>query len=349
LSYVGEPFDYDVFVSYAHAEAETEEPEIRAWSRHIADRLRALLRSALNPTVDPANAVKVFLDDHVLTSGQPLTETLRTNAQRSALLLVLMSPLYPRKSWCLDELEWFFTQAEKDGRGQQHCTVLRIQPLSDEAWPKRLRDERGRTVVYRDFVDPQTKLLPLGFDDLEAPTLKSAIRDTFIEVCGKLTELRKQLEARRAYQQPAVPPVQPVLYLHARSEELAHWQATRTDLEPRAIVNPESLPEPVGDDALLEEERKKRLKEYAECDGLVLLRTGADEALRLEVMAAYKDRQRVFQQLRRTIPWAIVDRLGNAPPLFSAYRVPCVPATSPSWPDQLIRTLGLEATAGASP
>jgi hypothetical protein len=341
LSYVGEPFEYDVFVSYAHAEAETQEPEIRAWSRHVADRLRALLRSALNPTADPANAVSVFLDDHVLTSGQPLTETLRTNAQRSALLLVLMSPLYSRKSWCLDELEWFFTQAEKDGRGQQHCTVLRIQPLPDEAWPKRLRDERGRTVLYRDLVDPEMKRLPLGFDDFEAPALKSAIRGTFIEVCGRLTELRKQLEARRAYQQPPVPPVQPVLYLHARPEELTHWKATRTELEPRAIVNPDSLPEPATDDALQQRQSELRLREYALCDGIVLLRTGIDEMLHIDVMAAYKDRQRLYQQRRQNIPWAIIDRLGDAPPVYSAYRVPCVPATSSDWPDRLVHTLGL--------
>ena len=40
LSFVGEPFDHDVFVSYAHAERETDSPLIRDWSRRLAERLR---------------------------------------------------------------------------------------------------------------------------------------------------------------------------------------------------------------------------------------------------------------------------------------------------------------------
>jgi hypothetical protein len=345
LCYVGEPFEYDVFVSYAHAENETGASLLRDWSKQVAGRLRDRLATAL-PTTDPASAVHVFLDDRVLRSGDPLTETLREKVKRSALLLVLISPLYTQKSWCLDELEWFFEQADRDGRSQRHCTVLRIQPVPDTSWPKRLRDERGRPVVFRDFADPAANL-PLGLEDSESHALKDAIRQAHIELLGKLKELAGQLAARRVYQQAAVPPVHPVLYLQARREELPQWQATRAELNQCAIVNPESLPEPVADDALLQQLREKRLEEYAECDGLALLRTGADDTLRLEVMAAYKDRQRVYQQRRRNIPWAIVDRVGNAPPVFSAYKVPCIPATAPGWPDQLIRTLGLEPAHGA--
>ena len=51
LSFVGEPFQHDVFVSYAHAERETDKTLIRDWSQKLADRLRTLLASALNPTV----------------------------------------------------------------------------------------------------------------------------------------------------------------------------------------------------------------------------------------------------------------------------------------------------------
>jgi len=69
----------------------------------------------------------------------------------------ILSPLYPRKTWCLDELEWFFEKAAQDGRGQEHCTVLRIQPLEDSACPKRLQDERGKPVVFLDLVDPTTE------------------------------------------------------------------------------------------------------------------------------------------------------------------------------------------------
>jgi hypothetical protein len=342
LSYVGEPFEYDIFVSYAHAEVETQAPDVRLWCRHVAERLRNRLASALNID-DFGLGVRVFLDDRVLRTGEPLTETLRDKVQRSALLLVLMSPLYPKKGWCLDELEWFFEQADKDGRSQQHCTVLRIQPLPDAAWPKRLLDQRGKPVLFRDLADSDASL-PIGFDNYDLPALKDAIRGVQIELISKLKELRVQLENRRHYQRAAVPPVRPVVYLQARKQDLPDWEITRVALEPHAIVNPDSLPEAIGDDALLQLQRETRLKEYAECDGLVLLRADTDETFRIDVMAAYKDRQRLFQQQRRNIPWAIVDRRGDAPSVYSAYHVPCVAASNPDWPRRLVGTLGFETS-----
>jgi hypothetical protein len=309
-------------------------------------RLCERLASALNPQVDEASHINVFLDDRELVSGQPLTETLREKAQRSALLLVLMSPLYPKKSWCLDELEWFFVQAERDGRDRQHCVVLRIQPLPDEAWPKRLKDERGNPVVYREFADPEEEL-PLGLDDFEAPALRNAIRDTFIELKEKLKELRKQLEARRAYQPSSqAPPIQPVVYLHAQPPDLSAWQEMRTELGVRAIVNPDSLPEPIAGDPLLQHQRDERLNEYKECDALVLLRARNDDSIRKEVMAAYKDRQRLFQKERLNIPWAIIDRVGGELPIAASYRIPRVIAAGPDWPDHLVQALGLGQSEG---
>ena len=63
----------------------------------------------------------MFLDDRSLNAGDDLTAKLRDRAERSAILLVLMTPLYPKKSWCLDELHWFLDRAAKDGRGREHC------------------------------------------------------------------------------------------------------------------------------------------------------------------------------------------------------------------------------------
>jgi hypothetical protein len=99
LSYVGDPFDYDIFVSYARAEAETKAADLCLWSQHIAGRLRIHLATALNAG-DSNSDVKVFLDNRDLRSGAPPTEDLREKACRSALLLVLMSleELVPRRA-----------------------------------------------------------------------------------------------------------------------------------------------------------------------------------------------------------------------------------------------------------
>ena len=137
------------------------------------------------------------------------------------------------------------------------------------------------------------------------------------------------------------PPFSP-LSIYGRDPSRCKLGKLRDELKAHAIVNPDSLTENGDDDLLLQRDREKRLAEYAECDGLVLLRVGTDEPFKLEVMAAYKDRQHLYQKLRRNIPWVIADRHGSAPPVFSAYRVPCVPATCPDWPQQVVSALSLD-------
>jgi hypothetical protein len=343
LSYVGEPFDYDVFVSYAHAEAETRAPKIRAWSRYCAEYLRDLLATALNAEGGPSGSkVQVFLDDRVLVSGQPLTETLREKAQRSALLLVLMSPFYPSKSWCLDELEWFFQQAARDGRGRDQCTVLRIQPLGEDLWPKQLRDERGRPVVFHDFVDPRTEL-PIGVANPGAPELAEALLEPFIEIRGRLVSLRKQVEARR---QMTIPGTQraadrPVIYLDADPDEETLWQDLKGALRDLAIVRPVKLAQANGDLDPLDREQQKQLQlQFASSDGLVFLHGRSGSWIENAVAMSYLVR-RLLRQRQRDLPWAILDRVGSPPSVADAYDVPCVPATSNEWPRRLLVALGL--------
>jgi hypothetical protein len=343
LSYVGKPFDYDLFVSYAHAEAETKAPLIRDWSKNNVGRIRELLATALNVECDLSGSeVQVFLDDRVLVSGQPLTQALREKVQRSALLLVLMSPLYANKSWCLDELEWFFQQTAHDGRGQEHCTVLRIQPLGEDAWPKRLRDERGKPVLYHDLVDPLTEL-PICLTNLRAPQLEEALLKPFIEIKGKLTSLRKQLQARRhmtisGTQRPAD---RPVIYFEADPDEEALWQSLKGELRDLAIVRPANLPQANGDsDPLDREQQKQRQVQFASSDGLVLLHGRCDTWIENAVANGYLDR-RLLRQRHLDLPWAILDRIGAPPKIADVYDVPCVPAASGEWPRQLLVALGL--------
>jgi len=348
LSYVGEPFDYDVFVSYAHAEVETKAPLVRKWSRHVAESLRDLLASALNVEEGPPGTeVQVFFDDRALISGQPLTQTLREKVQRSALLLVLMSPLYPKKSWCLDELEWFFRQADQDGRRQEHCTVLRIQPLGEDAWPKRLQDERSRAVLFLDFVDPSTQL-PICFTNLGAPQLGDALLKPYIELRGKLISLRNQLEARRRMvdstkQKPAD---RPVIYLDAAPDEEALWRTLKGELKDLAIVRPVKLTQVNGDtDPLDRAQQKERQRQFQSSDGLVLLHSGRDSWLEDAVATSYFDR-RLLRQRQRNLPWAILDHVGSKPSVADDYDVPCVPATYGGWQSALLTALGLSVSNG---
>jgi hypothetical protein len=350
LSFIGDPFDYDVFVSYAHAEVETNSPLIRQWSRHIAGRLRDLLATAFNVEAQtPESEIQVFFDDR-LRSGQPLTQTLRETAQRSALLLVLMSPLYPKKAWCLDELEWFFERAAQDGRSTEHCTVLRIQPLKDSAWPRRLQDERGNPVVFHDLVDPTNELpIGLGLTNFVSEQLDKALINAFVETKGKLISLHKKLDARRRMfasvkQKPAD---RPVIYFDADPEDKDLWRSLKEDLKGVAVVRPSLLRASSDTDPLDRKRQKLRQDEFQLSDGLVLLHGHSGAWIERAVAMSYFDR-RLLRQRYRDLPWAILDRVGKRPPVADDYDVPCVPAASNEWQRELLTVLGLPAPLSAS-
>ena len=203
-----------------------------------------------------------------------------------------MSPLYPRKSWCLDELGWFLDQAAKDGRGREHCLPVRIQPLADTAWPDRLKDERGAPPVYLDLADAEAGL-PL--DDIDAPAARDVVRKAQVQIKVRLEELRDRLQARRAKDQQASFDRQ-IVYLHAHPDDREAWNAAVTLLDDAAVVLPDELPTLAADDALLQRQREARLKELRECAALLMLRASERDTFRFELMSFYTDLQRLYQE-----------------------------------------------------
>jgi hypothetical protein len=337
VSYVGNPFQHDVFVSYAHAERETDETMLRNWCQSLADRLRVRLATALNPTVDSNSKFSMFIDDRSLVAGDDLSAKLRYLAEHSAILLVLMSPVYARKSWCLDELHWFLGQAAKDGRGREHCVPLRIQPLASAAWPDSLRDHRGSLPVYLDFADEDTGL---PFDDFDGAPGRDLLRKALVQIKSKLEDLRGRLEARRAFEREAMLERngsldRHIVYLHAPSSDRAAWQAAVSLLDDLAVVVPDELPTAADDDALLQRHRVARLKELRECAALLMLRASNSETFRHELMTFYRDLQQLYQDTRRRLPWAIVDQVGGSLPIAERFRVPRF--IDDDWPKRVLQ------------
>jgi TIR domain len=198
MCYIGAPFEHDVFVSYAHAEKDTGAPLLLRWSHHFVDRITEFLETYFNPGQSVGSRIDVFIDKNRFQSGDKLPQELRKAVEKSAFLLVLMSPSYPISTWCKEELEHHFAKADRDGRSG-HCVIVRAQHLPDNAWPDRLKDDRGGPVLYRDLVNPETQL-PLGLDDdFEDPRLKAGVKQVFIEIRQKLEAYNKYMGDRRVY------------------------------------------------------------------------------------------------------------------------------------------------------
>jgi hypothetical protein len=95
MSFVGPPFEHDLFISYAHADADrVGDADIKAWCQDFAKDLRTALRRF--PEFTP---FYLYLDESPregerLDETAGLTPSLRKAAASSALLCAMMSPWY---------------------------------------------------------------------------------------------------------------------------------------------------------------------------------------------------------------------------------------------------------------
>jgi hypothetical protein len=336
MSYVGPPFDYDLFVSYARAETVTKDPLLLKWSHYVADRISDCLRHKFDPGQPEATKIRVFLDRNGIESGDRITDKIQQAVEGAAFLLVILSKAYIASRWCADELKYHFDKVEREGDEDRRCSIIVAQPEPENTWPSRLQGRRAEP-----FCDPE----PAGgfaygflgnFDD---PRLTNAILEMAKQLLGRVAEMRKKLDAQRVYNASATqpPPIMPVIYLDGRYQDLQSWENASKTLATKAIVRPINLPS-AEHDFFKGEERKKKLDEYANCDGLALLRTTDPENER-SLMRMYQDRRRLYQEYHINLPWAVVDEVGDDWPVAKQYRAPQVVTSDPSWPDRLLETL----------
>src|SRR5271156_5697404 len=96
-------FDFDVFVSYAHADDEqlNNVHWVSQFERELAAKLRMVVGEPVkiwfdHQRVEPADVVDVHIPDQV---------------RRSGILVSVVSPSYVKSAWCNKEIEEFIDAA----------------------------------------------------------------------------------------------------------------------------------------------------------------------------------------------------------------------------------------------
>jgi len=190
-------YEHDIFVSYAHSGL------LNDWSKNLVEETRNLVAGGLG--LREAEQVGLWWD-YRMCGNEPLTGQLREKAERSAILLVLMSEWYLESSWCRDELEWFIN-AVRQKRAARPVFVVRVRATDHGRWPTVFKDERGHPLTGYDFVrdsEHNALGLPKGYPHPEvAPDSKE-----YYEAVSKLAsdivgQLRTLVQAPRV---PAAPP-----------------------------------------------------------------------------------------------------------------------------------------------
>jgi hypothetical protein len=361
MSYVGQPFAHDIFISYTHADAAGDgNSHHKRWSQSFARELEAELRSL--PRL--GTAVRMFLDeDHRPERGvdpmAPLSDQLQSEIGASAIVAVLVSPQYLMSKWCEREREWWYQkQLELQIPFDQRIAVAHIWPLSppEDVWPPLFLDSRGEPLVGFCFYDkkdaeirPQPYLWPEVPEGAQGP-----FRDQLLQMVGslrlKLNALKSTLEARERTRAEAakLSGAGQLIYLHGRADRADAWRKACDALQASGFGVLPGEPDPVESDADKQEKLKQiRLKILAGCDALLLL--ASDNGLEVDadlVVVGRQDRHSARAVNQKLLPCALLDTVGA--PIATAQRknnarvlqVDWIDGMSDGWPAGVQRWLG---------
>lgn len=211
VSYVGDPFAHDLFVSYSHGSDAHGDPMLQRWSVAFVRALREELRA------DPAfrNTLSIFLDaegepGQRLDPALPLTEQLSAQVQSAALLLVMVSPDYQASRWCADERRWWLERQQALGLpATGRIELVHVWPVlaegwkPDGRWPAELADSAGHPLVGHLFHDnARVGARPLGWTQWRrSEGFDAAVLDAVLDLArvlyGRLDGLREAAQRLR--------------------------------------------------------------------------------------------------------------------------------------------------------
>jgi hypothetical protein len=160
MAYLAPHFDYDVFVSYSHADplGRGDSP-LKRWTLSLIDKLE---RDILAIAVE-FDSLHIWHDPEI-DPTMHLTPELRGKVYKPCILMIIMSNRYLTSAWCKDELEWFREQIHGRANEQGRIFIIRAQPTDETAWPDFLRDARGHAMLGFQFHDSRGGE-PFGWPD----------------------------------------------------------------------------------------------------------------------------------------------------------------------------------------
>jgi hypothetical protein len=188
MPYLSSPdYDFDIFVSYAHVDDQPLPPSREGW----VTTFTACVKTRLAQKLGRNDAYQLWMD-HELRGGQPITPHILDKVQRSAMLLLVLSPGYIASTWCKRELETFdaFIAAGQARR----VFVVELDPVDEADSPPALADLKRSRFWTADRISGTPH--PLG-NPVPDSEYYSAVDDLIREVVVELKGL-KQAEPRFA-------------------------------------------------------------------------------------------------------------------------------------------------------
>lgn len=183
-------YDFDVFISYAHADNEADALG-EAWVSAFVQNLQ----TALEQRSGQVGQIKFYYDNQTLQGNHPLEEILR-NVTRSATFVAVCSPTYATREWTRDELRTFVGS----GDPTRLFAIERIPLYGSDRYPDPLNDYHRIPFWQKDQVEADIAL-PIT-PQLNAQLYYARVHKLAEQIRGQLMQMRERAPAP----QPAAVP-----------------------------------------------------------------------------------------------------------------------------------------------
>jgi hypothetical protein len=352
MSFLGKPFQHDLFVSYSHgAFAGRHDADLKLWSQKFADDLRAELAGTTE-----FEKISVFLDegdrsDENVDRTEQLTGLLHDRVAGSALFTLLMTPHYLRSKWCRQELDWWCEKHHPDTLGAgSRAYVCGLRPTDKAAWPTTIADVVGYYFYDRDKKPDKARPFTWRGSTLDHDKYVARLIDVSGEMMGRLRDIKKILDEQWRREEQArnyAKPEGQILFLHGRPHAAAAWdQACDRLLDAGFYIVPDR-PVPLAANGGLEPEYQTQL---ATSDGVLLLGTEDGPAIDTDIIVIGRHFRNLAAAAKPFMPCAVLNAAGE--PLRTSrrlrntknLRMGWIDSTIDDWPVQ-VRSWLLDVTA----
>jgi len=192
MAYLGSPFKYDIFLSYARV---NNQPRVGATIGWV-EQFRQDLLIELSEAIGRKDLVEVWRDERELATNQYFDEEIKTSINDSAIFIACTSNGYLNKdSYCLKELDWFNQRTGEDrfgkkigSRGRIFNLLLNNVPIKQ--WPKEFEGLSG--AKFNDDPDADSPGYPLSRED---PAYLKQVRKVAAEIAALLRDFEPLLKA----------------------------------------------------------------------------------------------------------------------------------------------------------
>lgn len=202
--------EHDAFVSYAHIDNEPLSGAVEGWVTTLQRNLETVVRQKLG---DRERRLSIWID-HELAGNRPFAGDIDAALQRTATLLVILSPGYLASDWCRREREAFRTLVQARIRAGSRVFIVH----RDRVDPGAIPSEFGGLLGYRFWIEDGPGRVPRT---LGVPVPTPAETEYYSQINQLGTELAAELlRLKELSPQPAPVAQGPAVFLAEVTDDL---------------------------------------------------------------------------------------------------------------------------------